>query len=148
MSFDQEPDADPHGECAAEIHRLQEELQAAIAGAEAIREACVSECQEHASAIGYMASVGRLTNQEHAKLDAIHQCIEAIRSLDLDPIRAGRELLEPLRKDALRYRWLRAKESATAGVVQRRIDEYGFEMLCEDELDAAIDVAVAIGDKT
>jgi hypothetical protein len=25
--FDEEPDADPHGECAAEIHRLQELLQ-------------------------------------------------------------------------------------------------------------------------
>lgn len=26
--FDEEPDGDPHGECAAEIHRLQDELKA------------------------------------------------------------------------------------------------------------------------
>ena len=26
--FDEEPDGDPHGECAAEIHRLQAELSA------------------------------------------------------------------------------------------------------------------------
>lgn len=25
--FDEEPDADPHGECAAEIHRLTEEVE-------------------------------------------------------------------------------------------------------------------------
>ena len=25
MMFDEEPDGDPHGECAAEIHRLKEE---------------------------------------------------------------------------------------------------------------------------
>lgn len=28
MSFDEQPDGDPHGECAAEIHRLQAELAA------------------------------------------------------------------------------------------------------------------------
>lgn len=26
--FDEEPDADPHGECAAEIHRLQDQIEA------------------------------------------------------------------------------------------------------------------------
>jgi hypothetical protein len=26
VSFDEEPDGDPHGECAAEIHRLQRAL--------------------------------------------------------------------------------------------------------------------------
>ena len=27
MSFDEQPDGDPHGECAAEIHRLQDLLR-------------------------------------------------------------------------------------------------------------------------
>lgn len=34
MSFDEQPDGDPHGECAAEIHSLQERLAAAEARAE------------------------------------------------------------------------------------------------------------------
>ena len=29
--FDEEPDADPHGECAAEIHRLQAQVEALTA---------------------------------------------------------------------------------------------------------------------
>lgn len=29
MSFDEQPDGDPHGECAAEIRSLQEQLEAA-----------------------------------------------------------------------------------------------------------------------
>lgn len=28
MAFDEQPDGDPHGECAAEIHRLQAEVAA------------------------------------------------------------------------------------------------------------------------
>lgn len=31
MSFDEQPDGDPHGECAAEIHRLQELLRELVA---------------------------------------------------------------------------------------------------------------------
>lgn len=27
MSFDEQPDGDPHGECAAEIHRLEQEIE-------------------------------------------------------------------------------------------------------------------------
>jgi len=45
------------------------------------------------------------------------------------------------KEDAERYRWLRAKESPTAEVIQRRIDEYGLEILCEEALDVAIDTA-------
>ena len=40
MSFDEQPDGDPHGECAIEIHRLQEEL----AAERAAREKAESEC--------------------------------------------------------------------------------------------------------
>lgn len=28
MNFDEEPDGDPHGECAAEIHRLEDQRDA------------------------------------------------------------------------------------------------------------------------
>lgn len=37
MSFDEEPDGDPHGECAAEIERLHAELAALRADAERCR---------------------------------------------------------------------------------------------------------------
>lgn len=36
--FDEEPDADPHGECAAEIHRLQAQVEALTAENAQIRE--------------------------------------------------------------------------------------------------------------
>ena len=35
--FDEEPDADPHGECAAEIHRLQAQVEALTAELESWR---------------------------------------------------------------------------------------------------------------
>ena len=35
--FDEEPDADPHGECAAEIHRLQAQVEALTAERDAYK---------------------------------------------------------------------------------------------------------------
>ena len=43
MSYDEQPDGDPHGECAAEIHRLQREL----ADARAERDAAVRDAERY-----------------------------------------------------------------------------------------------------
>lgn len=36
MSFDEQPDGDPHGECAAEIHRLEQQRNELLAAAQAV----------------------------------------------------------------------------------------------------------------
>ena len=40
MMFDEEPDGDPHGECAAEIHKLRAALLTCARQAEALKREC------------------------------------------------------------------------------------------------------------
>lgn len=67
--FDEQPDGDPHGECAAEICRLQAEIAALRAAGQALINECVTliggtgQLGELLAERGYMLNV-RLTEME------------------------------------------------------------------------------------
>ena len=45
--FDEEPDGDPHGECAAEIHKLRAALLSCARQAEDLKEECGSDPESY-----------------------------------------------------------------------------------------------------
>lgn len=40
MSFDEQPDGDIHGECAAEIHRIEQQVAELVEALDALLETC------------------------------------------------------------------------------------------------------------
>ena len=63
---------------------------------------------------------------------------EAIREIE-----EARMEVDELRKDAERYRWLRARNSGPIGIIAYAIEPENEMDLVEDKADAAIDAAMA-----
>lgn len=70
MSFDEEPDAPLHGECAAEIHRLQADMARA-------RQAGFDEAREQAAQVAFEYDPGE--DEDCSIQDEVAKAISAIR---------------------------------------------------------------------
>lgn len=124
--FDEEPDGDPHGECALEIVRLQSER-------DQYYKCFLAEQTEHAKAIAARDNAER----ELASLRAEKERAEAERDAAL--------------KDAGRYRWLRETQAYVAVRPQHiqlpLVDRTGWTIRLvsgnDENFDAAIDAAIA-----
>ena len=110
MSFDEQPDGDPHGECAAEIHQLQEQLEAANKkGHEAVllameredtarrKQGSIDTLERECNQLNDMTISQRLLIEELASMcrrlgysvkrsgndKLAHQCVELLKKHDL-----------------------------------------------------------------
>lgn len=82
MSFDEQPDGDPHGECAAEIHTLQKNVAALESECNQLNDLSIKQ-REQIDNLASMCrrlsySVKRSGNDKLA-----HQCVELLKKYDL-----------------------------------------------------------------
>ena len=93
MSFDEQPDPDPHGECAAEIatknariKELESELAAARREtAEKVRDACRIRC------VNELLSPEILDDQDISYNHGVTSCLDAIDRIDISPFIGDKE---------------------------------------------------------
>ena len=116
---------------------LARERDAALAAAVAVQEECAKVCG--AQALDHASGPARL---------ALMRATNTIRALNIDALKAGRELLEPLRRDAERLDWLDLHCSFVADG-EYKIGPYlvgQLRQMADDGL--AQDAAIAAGEKS